>query len=81
MLVAVADVRSPLQPDTLSRALLSYTGAYRLDGAELVTIADAASRRDMVTEQVRDVRFEGSTRMMVTPKRGLPVAAAGLTYV
>jgi hypothetical protein len=70
MLVAAADAR-PSATVGPSRALLSYTGTYRLDGTELVTSADAASRPDMVTEQVRDIRFDGPTRFVATPKAGM----------
>ena len=81
MVVAVTDAR-PAAVVGPSRTLLSYTGPYHFDGVELVTRADATSRPDMAKEQVRDIRFENDgTRMIVTPKAGLPGHAAGVTFV
>src|SRR5690349_11880331 len=49
-------------PGTASRVLISYTGPYRFNGTELITDADIASRPDLVTQQIRSVRFESPTR-------------------
>ena len=80
MVVAVTDAR-PAAVVGPSRMLLSYTGPYHFDGAELVTRADATSRPDMATEQVREIHLETDTRMVVTPKAGLPGRSAGVTFV
>ena len=80
MVVAVTDAR-PASVVGPSRMLLSYTGPYHFDGAELVTRADATSRPDMATEQVRDIHFDSDTRMVVKPKAGLPGGTAGVTFV
>ncbi|MDO9706914.1 lipocalin-like domain-containing protein [Paracraurococcus lichenis] len=82
MLVAVADARpaAALQ-DAPARALVSYTGTYRFDGSELVTATDAASRPDLMMEQVREMRFEGATRLVVTPRNSLLGRTGGLVFV
>ena len=66
MFVALTDAR--LSPGVPVRALVAYTGKYRFDGTELVTDADAASRPDLLTEQVRSIHFESPTRMITRPK-------------
>jgi hypothetical protein len=66
MLVALTDARP--SPGTPVRAMVAYTGKYRFDGAELVTDADVASRPDLITQQVRSIRFESPTRMVTSPK-------------
>jgi hypothetical protein len=81
ILAAVTDTRPALPPGAPARPFFSYTGTYRWDGTTLSTVADAASKPDMVTEHVRDMRFEGPTRLVVTPKTSLLGRTAGLTFV
>ena len=81
ILAAVTDTRSPQPPDTPPRVFFSYTGTYRFDGTTLFTTADDASRPDLVTDHVRDMRFESEKRLVVTPKTSLLGRAAGLTFV
>jgi hypothetical protein len=81
MLGAISDAQpSPSSPD---RVLVAYSGIYSFDGTELVTIADVASSPDLVAEQVRSVRFETPTRMIVSPKNELRLGgqAVGLSIV
>ena len=66
MLGAIAEEPPPLGAPV--RVLISYTGPYRFNGTELVTDAEAASRPELVTEQVRIVRFDGPTRMVLSSK-------------
>lgn len=81
ILAAVTDTRSAQSPDAPAVVFFSYTGTYRWDGTTLSTVADAASKPDMLTEHVRDMRFEGPARLVVTPKTSLLGRAAGLTFV
>jgi hypothetical protein len=79
MLVAAADGRASLPPNSPSRFFLAYTGTYRFDGAELVT-ADDASRPELVVDQVRHIRFESPTRMVAIPVSGV-AGANGIEVV
>jgi hypothetical protein len=81
MLAAVTETRPIPTDGAAGRVFFAYTGNYKWDGTTLSTIADAASNPEMVTEHVRDMRFEGPTRLIVTPKTGLLGRAAGLTFV
>ena len=81
ILAAVTDTCEAQQPDAQARVFFSYTGTYRWDGTTLSTVADAASRPDMVTQHVRDMRFDGPRRLVVTPKTSLLGRAAGLTFI
>lgn len=68
MMVVVGDGRPSLPPDAKNRILNAYSGAYRFDGDELLTRVDAASDPALLgTEQVRQVKFDGS-RLVVSPK-------------
>ena len=81
MIVAVVDARSSLPPDVPARELVAYSGSYRFDGTELVTSVDSASSADLAGEQIRHIRFESPTRMVVTPKNKVLGRDAGLTFV
>jgi hypothetical protein len=81
MLAAVTETHSTSTHGAAARVFFSYTGAYRWDGITLYTTADAASNPEMLTEHIRDMRFEGPTRLIVTPKTSLLGRAAGLTFV
>jgi len=81
ILVAAVDDRSSLPPDVPARELVAYSGSYRFDGTELVTSVDSASSADLAGEQIRHIRFESPTRMVVTPKNKVLGRDAGLTFV
>jgi hypothetical protein len=72
MLVAIVDGRTELPPSSPPRLFVSYTGAYRFDGVELVTSPDDASRPEHMVQQVRHLRFESDTRMVAVLISGLP---------
>jgi len=71
MLVAIVDSRTELPPDSPPRLFLSYTGTYRFNGVELVTVADDASSPEAIVQQVRHVRFESDSRMVTTIVSGV----------
>lgn len=81
MLGAVTDVRPPDALESSGRVYFSYTGRYSFDGTTLHTVADDASRPDMVTDHARNMHFETPTRLVVTPKTSLLGKASGLTFV
>src|SRR5262245_30119974 len=72
MLVAISDGTVAQQPNAPPRVFIAYTGTYRFDGRELVTVPEDASRPELIVEQVRHLRFESSTRMVAVPVSGLP---------
>jgi hypothetical protein len=72
MVGVLGDARASLPPDAPPRFFVAYTGSYRFDGAELVTQTDDASRPELIVEQVRHVRFESPTRIVVVPVSGVP---------
>jgi hypothetical protein len=72
MLVAIGDGRALLPANGPPRRFVSYTGAYRFDGVELVTSPDDASRPEHMVQQVRHLRFESDTRMVAVLISGLP---------
>jgi Lipocalin-like domain len=81
MIVAVVDGRLELPSNASSRAFAAYSGRYRFDGTDLVTSVDSASGPDLVGQQIRHVRFESPTRIVVTPKNKVLGRDAGLTFV
>jgi hypothetical protein len=81
ILAAVTDTRSPKPPGAPPQVFFSYTGTYRFDGTTLFTKTDDASKPDMLTDHVRDMRFETPTRLIVTSKTDLLGRAGGLTFV
>jgi hypothetical protein len=80
MIVAVCDDQPP-SPDARRRIFLGYAGKYRFDGTHLVTIPDSASNPELLTEQVRHIRFDNPRRMTATPVTSLLGRARGLTFV
>ena len=64
MLVAIGDGSALLPANGPPRRFVSYTGAYRFDGVELVTSLDDASRPGHMVQQVRHLHFESDTRMV-----------------
>ena len=72
MLVAIGDGSALLPANGPPRRFVSYTGAYRFDGVELVTSPDDASRPEHMVQQVRHLRFESDTRMVAVLISGLP---------
>jgi hypothetical protein len=81
MLAAVTETQSAPTEGAAAPVFFSYTGTYQWDGTTLSTVADAASKPEMLTEHVRDMRFESPNRLIVTPKTSLLGRAAGLTFV
>ena len=79
MLGAVTDGRVSLPPTSPSRFFIAYTGTYTFDGTELVTRADTASNPDLLVDQIRRIRFESATRMVMEAISG--VAGQGGTEV
>ena len=71
------DGRSTLSPDA-KRAFVAYCGPYTFDGTEYVCRVDGASSPDLFPDQVRQVRFESLTRMIVIPMSRLFGEGAGL---
>jgi hypothetical protein len=72
MVGVLGDARVLLPPDSPPRFFVAYTGSYRFDGVELITHADDASKPELIVEQVRHVRFESPTRIVVVPVSGVP---------
>jgi hypothetical protein len=81
MLVAVCDDQAPPSSDARPRIFAGYAGKYRFDGTHLVTTPDSASNPNLLTEQIRHVRFDGPRRMTATPVTPLFGRARGLTFV
>jgi hypothetical protein len=71
MLGAVTDGRVSLPPTSPSRFFIAYTGTYTFDGIELVTRADTASTPDLLVDQIRRIRFESTTRMVMEAVSGV----------
>jgi len=67
MMGAIGDGRAPSGPGQAPRRYFSYTGSYRFDGDRLVVDSDAATSADLLSPQVRGVRFEGESRMVLIP--------------
>ena len=65
---------------TRPRFFIAYTGSYHFDGVELVTQADDASRPELITEQIRRIRFESAGRMVVVPVSGVS-GHSGIEFV
>ena len=53
------------------RVFVAYCGHYTFDGTEYVCRVDGASIPEMFADQVRHIRFESPTRMMVIPQSRL----------
>lgn len=69
MAAVVCDGRRELPPGEV-RDYSSYCGNYTFDGARLVTRVDAASDSSRIgSDQVREVRFEGSLMVLRPPPR------------
>jgi hypothetical protein len=67
MIAVSVDASVSLPEGAPSRAFGAYSGRYRFDGVELVTDVDSASGPDFTGPQVRHIRFESPTRMVITP--------------
>ena len=70
MVVVVGDGRATLPFNSPPRAFIAYAGPYQFDGTELVTRTDDASKPELIVEQIRHVRFENPTRMVIVPVSG-----------
>ena len=69
MMAVLCDGRRDI-PGGGPREYNSYCGNYTYDGRQLITKVDAASDPSRIgTDQVRDVRFEGSLMILRPPAR------------
>ena len=69
MMAVLCDARREI-PDGGARDYNSYCGNYTYDGKQLVTRVDAASDPGRIgSDQVRDVRFEGTLMVLRPPPR------------
>jgi hypothetical protein len=60
---------------------VAYCGRYTFDGTKLVTRVDGASSPEMMEDQVRHIRFDGSSRMIAVPVSRLFGRGGGLELV
>jgi hypothetical protein len=67
MMGAIGDALTLAPPGAPPRRFTAYTGAYTFDGQQIVATVDAATGSDLMGPQVRQVRFEGEARMVLTP--------------
>ena len=74
------DSRTTLPPEA-KRAFVAYCGRYTFDGTKLVTHADGASSPDLLEDQVRHIRFDGSRRMTAVPVSRLFGRSGGVELV
>jgi hypothetical protein len=81
IVVAVVDGGLSLPANAPSRTFIAYSGKYRFDGAEFVTDVDSASSPNLAGQQIRHIRFESPTRMVITPKNNILGRDAGLKFV
>ena len=81
IMVIVGDGRVTLPPDAPKRAFLAYSGPYTFDGTEYVCHPDSGSNPEMFADQIRRVRFESPTRMVVHPLSRVLDRGAGLEFV
>ncbi len=58
-------------PGMLGRVLIAYSGIYRFESPALVTHAKAAARPDLVTQQLRSVRFESPSHRVMSPENNV----------
>ena len=69
MMAVTCDGRRDI-PNGGKREYSSYCGNYTFDGKQLITRVDAASDPTRIgTDQVRDVRFEGTLMVLRPPAR------------
>ena len=67
IMVIVGDGRITLPPDAPKRVFVAYGGPYTFDGTRYVCHPDSASSPELSADQIRGVRFESQTRMVVHP--------------
>jgi hypothetical protein len=80
IMAMAGDGRTALSP-AVKRAFAAYCGSYTFDGTKAVTRVDGASSEEMMEDQVRHIRFEGSERMIVAPVSRLFGRGGGLELV
>jgi hypothetical protein len=68
-------------PPEAERPFVAYCGKYTFDGTKLVTQVDGASNTDLLSDQVRHIRFEGSRRMTAVPVSRLFGRSGGIELV
>jgi hypothetical protein len=67
IMVIAGDGRITLPPDAAKHAFVEYGGPYTFDGTRYVCHVDGGSSPEMFIDQIRHVRFESPTRIMVHP--------------
>jgi hypothetical protein len=80
IMAMAGDGRTALPPEA-KRAFAAYCGRYTFDGTKAVTRVDGASSPEMMENQVRHIRFDGSRRMIVVPVSRLFGRGGGLELV
>jgi Lipocalin-like domain len=68
-------------PPEAKRTFVAYCGRYTFDGTKLVTRVDGASSPEMMEDQIRHIRFDGSRRMIAVPISRLFGRGGGLELV
>jgi hypothetical protein len=81
IMVIVGDGRITVPPGAPKRAFLAYSGPYTFDGTKYVCHPDSASSPELFSDQIRSVRFQSPTRMVVHPLSRLLDRGAGLEFV
>jgi len=81
MIAVAVDASASLPEGAPSRAFGAYSGRYSFDGVELVAHVDSASGPDFAGPQVRHVRFESPTHMVITPFDTALGRETGMTLV
>ena len=74
------DGRTTLPPDA-ERTFMAYCGKYTFDGTKLVTHVDGASSTQLLSDQVRHIRFDGPRRMTAVPVSRLFGRSGGIELV
>jgi hypothetical protein len=80
-MVIVGDGCITLPPDAPKRAIVAYSGPFTFDGTRYVCHPDSASSPELLADQIRGVRFESPTRLVVHPSSRLLDRSAGLEFV
>lgn len=80
MMAMGSDGRTTL-PQQAERTFVAYCGKYTFDGTKLVTHVDGASSTDLLSDQVRHIRFDGPRRMTAVPVSRLFGRSGGIELV
>ena len=80
IMAMAGDGRTEPSPEA-RRAFAAYCGRYTFDGTKAITHVDGASSPEMMEDQVRHIRFDGPSRMVVAPMSRLFGQSGGLELV